>query len=267
MRNAGMTDDDIKSLDPCAPALEGLTPSEMTRLASGLLALRKRQARHDGERRYRVSARYLLGSSKALDHLPSSALFAFGIDMDRFPKAPAYLMVAGPKSPRQVILVENPQAFEEGVGSRLEDTAWIATQGYGLSRSGEAFGNQLVRLVEDGDLLPLVRAGTPPPLEELFVHKRLFFWGDLDPAGMDIFRRLRRVLPHIRLSGLYRPMPKILEDKGGHPLTALTGKGGQKPLDAMEWIPEELLQVCVDHGVDQESITRSEILKYAGTAF
>lgn len=262
MRNAGMADDDIKSLKPCAAVLEGLTPSEMTRLASGLLALRERQAQHNGERRYRVSARYLLGSSKALDHLPSSALCTFGIDMERFPKAPAYIMVAGPKSPHQVILVENPQAFEEGVKARLEDTAWIATQGYGLARNGDAFGRQLVRLVEDDDLVPLVRAGSPPSLEQLLSHDRLFFWGDLDPAGLDIFMRLKKQLPKLQLSGIYRIMLKRLQNHCGHPLVLLTGKDGQTACSA-SGLPQELVQSCSALGLDQEIITSSEIASHA----
>ncbi len=266
MRNAGMTEHDIQNLKPCSAVLEGLTLSDMTRLASGLLALREHQDQHDGERRYNVSARYLLDSSKALDSLPSSALTAFGIEIGRFPKAPGYLMVAGPECPRQVILTENPQAFEEGVQARLEDTAWIATQGYGLSRNGDAFGNQLVRLVEDGHLVPLVRAGTPPSLEKLFAHERLFFWGDLDPAGMDIFQRLRRILPHIRLSALYRPMMESIKNGGGHPLVSLTGKEGQEPLKDVNLLPRELSQICTCCGVDQESVTREDIKRYADVA-
>ena len=266
MREAGMSDSDVGRLMLCAPCLEGVSHTDMRRLANGLLQLRENQKRLIGERRYSVSAHYLLGSSKALDALPSSALRAFGIDPDNFVSAPLHVMVAGPPSPDQVILVENPQAFEEGVRSRLSDTAWVATQGYGLSRNGDAFGNQLVRIVEDGHLIPLVRAGSPPSLEKLLSHDRLFFWGDLDPAGLDIYIRLKKQLPKLQLSGLYHIMLEKLQNHCGHPLVPLTGKDGQTACSG-SGLPHDLVQSCTVQGLDQEIIDSSEIAAHAAKAW
>ena len=53
-----------------------------------------------------------------------------------------YILTAGPPNPDSVLLIENPHSFEEAVASGCaEKVALIATFGYGLSRSGEAFGN------------------------------------------------------------------------------------------------------------------------------
>ncbi len=266
MREAGMSDSEVGQLMPCGPSLKGVPYADMLRLANGLLQLRDNQQRHIGESRYTVSARYLLGSSKALDALPSPALRAFGIDPENFMSAPLHVMVAGPSAPNQVILVENPQAFEEGVKARLSDTAWVAVQGYGLSRKGEAFGNQLVRIVEDGHLVPLVRAGTPPPLEDLLSHDRLFFWGDLDPAGLDIFITLKKQLPRLQLSGLYRIMLEKIQNHCGHPLVPLTGKDGQTAR-LPSGLPHDLVESCSAIGLDQEIVSSSEIALHAYKAW
>ena len=163
-----------------------------------------------GRHRFLVSAQYLMGSSKLLDELPSSALRAFGISVDTFPSHPLYVVVAGCSSPETVILVENPAAFEMAVSTKaMNQCAFVATFGFGLSKSQEDYGNQLACMVEDhfAKAITLTREGSRcPSARELLNHPRITFWGDMDVAGVQIFLRLRKFIPALRLSALYQPM-------------------------------------------------------------
>ncbi len=214
----------------------------------------------DGRPRFEVSARCLLGSSKALDALPNAVLRRFGIDPARFPAFPGYVMVAGPPHPQAVLLVENPHAFERALQTEgSEQAAWVCTFGYGLSLRQGQHGDQLAGLLESPAApRTLVRRGRPPPWEALLAHPRIRFWGDLDREGLVIFQRLRRRHPHIALSGIYHPMLERLRDGGGHPYCALAGKAGQGdvPLDPHTAL---LIEACRERALDQEWVSEADI--------
>jgi hypothetical protein len=246
---------DATVLQPMHTALEGFDDDALRRLVAGLLELRDRQRQLAGQPRFQVSARFLLGSSKLLDELPAVDLRRFGIDPELFPPFPGYLVVAGPPKPAAVVLVENPHCFEAAVrGSAVERAGWIVTYGYGLSLRQSQHGQQLASLLAGrGRLHGLTRAGSPPPIAELLAHAELYFWGDLDLEGLNIYQRLRASLPGLRLSALYRPMIQWLRDGGGHPYAAATAKVGQS-VSGLDPTLRPLAELCARRGCDQESV-------------
>lgn len=198
---------------------------------------------------YVASARYLLGSSKLLEALPNDLLRAFGIEPSSFTVADARLLASMPATPEGVILIENLQSFSQACRVGL-DARWalVCSFGYGLSL-GEALGGlERVRLVGEG---PLSHTMTG-----LLALSNLTYWGDLDPEGLRIFRQLRRRLPGLRLSALYRPMIDAFEATRGHPLHGLTGKEGQRQVREwrrgldQEWLDDDVLATLAGQSLD-----------------
>lgn len=258
-----LTDSEREILEPLENYLGELDDAALQNFIRGLCELRREE--NIGESRYIVSARHLLGSSKMLDALPSVVLRAFGIYPEQFDDAAGYIMVAGPSSPSCVVLVENPQAMEVAIRlPELGDVAWVTTLGYGLSRMGNEYGNQLADLVASKRkrLHAVTRAGQPPSLEVLFNHTHLLFWGDLDQEGLRIYTRLRKSLPHLKLSAIYHALVKALK-KGGHPYAAIFGKENQAQWFSDEPMLSNLLGICTKTSIDQESVDSNEIIRYA----
>jgi hypothetical protein len=264
MHLAHLSSEDANTLIPAADVLSDMSEADQVTVAKGLIKLRDCVHNHVGESRYLVSARYLLGSSKMLDALPSATLKAFGIDPTCFLDAPAYVMTAGPSDPKTVVLVENPQAFERAVKAGVPGVAWVTTYGYGLSRGGDASGIQLAAIIESGQMIAVIRDGNPPSLRDLINHQDLTFWGDLDPAGLHIFHRLQRHLPQLNLSALYQPMINRLKAGDGHPYTKATGKEGQSLQAVSDPVAQSLLKLCAERGVDQETVDEDDCRSYVG---
>lgn len=263
---------DIEALMPVADSVSDLSQNDMERLLDGLLRLRHDQGGLHGQPAYLVSARYLLGSSKLLGDLPSRSLKSFGIDRRKFSAHPFYVVVAGCSSPEAVILVENPAAFEMAISTHaITRCAFIATFGFGLSKSKEDYGNQLAGMVENhfAHAITLRRDGAScPDAAELLSHRNVMFWGDLDPAGIEIYLRLKKTIPGLRLSAAYRPMIESLTDPArSHPYVQSVGKELQPsmPKSAMKDDPvaATLLELCVSRGVDQEQVSPSDIESFA----
>jgi hypothetical protein len=263
-----LPDGDKVALSDLGEALDGFSRGDMEILLDGLLRLREDQEKLAGQPAYLVSARYLLGSSKLFGQLASRAIKAFGIDSDRFAGHPPYVVVGGCANPHAVILVENPACFELAMSTQAaKRCAFMATYGFGLSKTSSEYGNQLAGLVESHlhGAVGLVREGsTCPSAAFLLAHDRVTFWGDLDLAGMQIYQRLRRRLPQLKLSSLYVPMIRALRGSGNHPYTEATGKQGQRPQALDDPIAAGLAELCMERGVDQEWVTPEEIDKYAG---
>jgi len=257
----GLADGDILALSSCHDRLQGFCDADLRKLAQGLSALREAQAQLKGVPLFVVSAKYLLGSSKLLGGLPPGALRVFGIALDTFPGAVPQIIMAGPSDPQAVVLIENPHAFEEAVAAGCaRKLALVVTFGYGLSRSGEAYGNNLSESVEKASrLVPLIRAGQPPSPGRLFLHPRIFFWGDLDREGLRIYASLRQRIPALRASALYAPMAKAAQQGLSHPYVKATAKDNQAMLGHL---PEDVLclvPLCTERGVDQELLSQAEI--------
>ncbi|WP_096084476.1 Wadjet anti-phage system protein JetD domain-containing protein [Agaribacterium haliotis] len=270
MHDMGVDPADQEVLIALSDKVEGLAVDDMKRLLSGLLTLRKDLPQLNGQSRYLVSAKYLLGSSKLLDALPSPLLRKFGINLDPLIGPPSYIITAGPSSPACVVLVENPQAMEAALQTQIgSKIAWIATFGYGLSRSGNEYGGQLASLIEGGNrLTALVRQGTPPPIEHLLQHSEIYFWGDFDREGFQIYWRLRSKISQLRLSGLYHPMRAMIESTDNHhAYNDLVSKPNQNTWQCSDMNVQKLLDLCESRAVDQESVSFADIEKYAALPY
>lgn len=261
MRTSGLMDWEVLALEPCHEKLDGFSDSDLRNLAQGLSAMRKDRPGKEGLPRFVLSAKYLLGSSKLLGNLPIPALRSFGIDIDSIPDAIPQVIVAGPECPEAVLLIENPHSFEEAIAAGCADRlALVVTFGYGLSRSGEAYGNSLMNLVDQASrLVPLVRIGNPPSPRVLLEHSKIFFWGDLDREGLRIYAGLSKRISTLRASALYLPMIKAIETGKSHPYVKATAKENQGIATKMPDDVVGLAPLCADRGVDQEVVCRDEI--------
>lgn len=276
MREASFSDNEVQALTGCWKNLDGFSQKDMIAIANGLFRLRDEQETLNGLPTYIVSSRYLLGSSKLLDRMGVRALGAFGIDVTHFQSHPPYIVVAGSHRPETVILVENPAAFELAITTEaVRECSFVATFGFGLSKTTEDYGNQLAGIVESRfqDAITLVREGSScPPVRELLSCPKITFWGDLDPAGIAIYLRLKRNLPLFCLSAIYQPMVKMLADPvRSHPYVDGVGKAGQAAMTTIQTEIDEkaswLLEQCRIRGVDQEAVLPEDICSFANEAF
>jgi hypothetical protein len=247
------------ALGDAGMALVGLSRSDMEHLLDGFLRLVADRDKLGGRDPYEISAKYLLGSSKILAKL-SKALSAAGMSDSSFGTRPRHVLGAGPSQSKFSLLVENPECFERLVGLGIaERITVIATYGYGITWSGMGGEGRL-------DRIKIARvAGTPPPtLAEAVSANTCCFWGDLDLAGLDIFLKLRRLVPHLALSALYGPMLIALtESTTSHPYCALVEKLGQIETISSDSAVSRLAAVCRHRAVDQEYVSDRDILSLA----
>ena len=248
------------ALGDAGMALAGLSRSDMEHLLDGFLRLvADRDDKLAGRDPYEVSAKYLLGSSKILARF-GKALSVAGISDSSFGTRPRHMLGAGPDRSKFTLLVENPECFERLIGLGLaERITVIATYGYGITWSGVGVEGRL-------DRIKIARvAGTPPPtLAEAVAAGTCSFWGDLDLAGLDIFIKLRGIVPHLVLSALYSPMLAAAADKAtSHPYCALVDKVGQIETVSNDAAVTRLAAACRHRAVDQEYVSDTDILALA----
>ena len=253
--------DAITSLRGCATAVKNMTEKEMLTLVNGLLTLRQEMqddpSRFLGKRKFDISAQYLLGSSKLLKSLPAKNMQNFGLPVDQLLGSPRYVLVAGAARAEATILVENPHSFESAVMADKESRfCWIATYGYGLSKSDESFGEQFVDVVsKSSSVITLSRRAYNVEFKHAIDEAResLFFWGDLDLSGLDIYGRLKKLLPSLRLSRLYQPMIEELQRGGGHTYQCV--RKDKQNLGEFDFDEIRLLsKLCLSSGIDQEFV-------------
>lgn len=269
LQQTAMDDADQTLLESLHTLIDGLPPVSLSRLATGLHGLKHELRQPSSEPHFVLSARFLLGSSKVLGKLPTAPLRQFCPRLFAQPDRIPYVVTAGPKNPQYVILIENPWAFERAIEAGLsKDHALIATFGYGLSRSGEAFGKQLQSLLT-GNWSTLIQLRRNPEVGELttlLAHTRIEFWGDLDLEALRIYRSLLKSIPNLVLSPLYRALEAHLGAGHGHEYHSITGKEGQQPLAAGEFseLPEVrgLAEICSEKGLDQEFLSLSEMADF-----
>lgn len=250
-----------------APAVVDMNATDMQVLARAFQVLKAKSAQSFDDAGFNVSARHLMGSSKVLTRLSRQMLATAGLPARLHAPSPRYILCAGPSEPVATLLIENPRAFENAIRSGLTDeVAIVCTFGFGLSYLGSELwaGDQL----PEYDLpIRIVRDGTPPPLQQLIVAEKVFFWADLDLAAMSIFRSLKSAIPQLRMSAIYEEMVPMLSDPAqSHPYAALFDKSGQlSRYQENSAVPsrfdaEDLafLQVaCLARAVDQEAIEES----------
>jgi hypothetical protein len=247
------------ALGDAGMALAGLSRSDMEHLLEGFLRLIADRDKFAGRDPYEVSAKYLLGSSKILAKF-GKALSAAGISDSSFGTRPRHMLGAGPARSKFTLLVENPECFERLIGLGLADRITVvATYGYGITWSGVGVEGRL-------DRIKIARvAGTPPPtLAEAVVAGTCSFWGDLDLAGLDIFIKLRGLVPHLSLSALYGPMLAATADNAtSHPYCSLVDKLGQIETISNDGAVSRLAAACRLRAVDQEYVSDFDILALA----
>lgn len=270
LANEGIDSQNIAILSPCYKKLHGLLDEDLRLIARGLIRLKKEQSLHKNQPIFLVSAKYFLASSKLLEELPRRSLMAFGIDISQFSQHPPYVMVAGCKNPKTVVLVENPTSFELAITTKaVESCAFIATFGFGLSHSNSEHGGQLAAIVESGfaKAVTLTREGSDSLSAQILLsHQNITFWGDLDPAGLQIYLRLKNKIPNLKLSALYKPMLESLKlNNCSHPYVDITKKFGQTDMKVSCNDSEinVLLDLVKSRGIDQEFISPELIQELA----
>lgn len=232
-----------------AMAVEADWPADM--LGSLVAELKRIRAVVPDQPAFIISAAGPLASSKLLDKLPRAALRRIGVPTDAYPPPPMVLLTAGAAEPEAVVLVENPRAFERAfAATRVLPVAWVSTHGLVATSIADALGGRRYGAPVDG---------SPPPLERLLAARNLFYWGDLDLAGLMIFAEARKRLPQLRLSALYRPMLDLLARGGGHPYTIATDKVGQRAWDTDDAVLRPLIEACANCAVDQEWVPSFQI--------
>lgn len=218
-----------------AEGLKDWSVTDQQRLAEGLRAMAADLPHAYAYSAFEASAQYLLGSSKLLSALPRELVRSFGIDTTAFRGTSAWVLASVPAEPQGLLLIENPQSFEQACRVCLDERwALVCSFGYGLSLGEALRAPEQVRLIGERT--------SSCTLSELLALPEVTFWGDLDPEGLRIFLRLRQSVPGIQLSALYTPMIERLENDAGHPLHVLTGKAGQR--QAGNWM----------RGLDQEAL-------------
>ncbi len=268
---AELTEKEQKALLPVGAKLKGFTRDQMYSIFCSLNELRADQTEYEGKAIYDLSAKYFLGSSKLLSTIQAEAR-AFGINLDSFASSYRYISVAGNKNPDAVIIVENPHSFETAV--QADDKlqySWISSYGFGIAlekdlKYGEMLVGNLTKENHEG-VIRLTRKGNPEQLSTLLSHKNLFFWGDLDLGGLQIFLKLQKNLPHLRLSGLYQCLAEEFKTGNAHPYTKAVAKEGQRPFSVENQEIKELLEICLQGGVDQEVVWPDEIMSFAGVGY
>ena len=245
---------------------DGLSPEMLERLAAGLGHLRNELNQPSTESMFVISSKHLLGSSKVIGKLPAATLRQFCPSLFAQPDRIPYVVTAGPAMPERVVLIENPWAFERAIEAGLARRhALIATFGYGLSKSGDAYGKQLQNLLTGNwsALIQLRRNSEVAEMSELLTHPRIEFWGDFDLEAFRIYRSLLKRIPQLVLSPLYGPLHSLLQAGKGHEYHQITGKEGQAALSADEFadLPEirQLAELCAKCGLDQECLSLQEI--------
>ncbi|SOC31395.1 hypothetical protein, partial [Thalassospira xiamenensis] len=98
-------------------AILALPPDDQLRLLDGLIDCAANQTKKSSDR-YLISARHLLGSSKALDHFSQEIIDAFGIEVQNDDRL-LYVITAGPSHPKSIIFIENPSTFTAFARSTL----------------------------------------------------------------------------------------------------------------------------------------------------
>jgi len=181
-----------------------------------------------------VSTQLFWGMSKVLDKRQGLVSAILVVDECPFPESPIQLQVYLPLAGyRGVLFIENLMSFEQALRSKsgaFDDLAIVYASGFKSSaqRLRSAAGCSVFYAGNGalgGDLKVAFEAwlfgrGATP----------VYFWGDLDYAGMRILSAMRTTFPDLTAwSPGYAPMLAVLLAGGGHSPEAAE-KQGQRPL-------------------------------------
>ena len=266
---AGFDEMVVATLADLSAKLPNVKEDDMGYLAKALNEISHAPASDLQDAGFNISARRLLGSSKVLSALTPGMLAALNLPKQLHEYSPRYVVCAGPADPVAVLLIENPRAFENALRSGLaQRVALVCTFGFGLAylRADAASGMQ----ADPAIMLP--RDGNPPSLAQLLSHPRAFIAADLDRAGLDIYRSLKRSMPQLELSAVFESMLPMMSDPArSHPYAALFQKEGQAkvrhPLDQDDESTRFLLAACAQRSADQEAVPDSDWLRLGDRKF
>lgn len=261
LKKSNLSETTQRSLWSNASKFKGMSETDIISVLEGLNNISQTDRSFP---KYLASAEMLLGSSKLLDAVGKGVRNAFNIDIDCFKPSPKFIAVAGPPAPETVVLVENPNSLEAAVQAGASDQiAWICSYGFGLANEKSDQDGMLLEsnlTTYKRHAVVLVREGDPPrKIEELLAHPRLYFWGDLDLSGIQIFDRLKRKLQEnenaseLQLSALYQPMLRALQDGRNHPYVPLI-KGNQTECELHDEMAQRVNSLCRERAVDQEIV-------------
>jgi len=220
------------------PWFQGLDHAECAHTLNQLAA-----ACRSGQSGYlrQLSAKFFKGHSKVLDSR-EELLRLLGAHGEQFLEAPVQMLVSLPSdwtqiqsgaSSCEVLFIENLVTFES-MADRRQD-AWaraalVYASGFKSTarRLRTPFGSALYWRDSASDTGPCVfrdwlYARAPAAQETTIVS----FYGDLDPAGMQILFHLRQIFPNSRAwRPGYSALLSLLQNSGGHH-PASAGKEGQ----------------------------------------
>ncbi len=226
-----------------AKAMDGLAGEDVDRLLNGLRAMQGESCDATF-----ASARYLLGSAKALKGLSSANRLLDSLPVQD--TGEMFVITAGPTDPQAVMLIENLRSFTAFADSCHTHTVLgVASYGYGLTMQN--FAERL----HAGKVTACPCRGERPDLKRLIQTKPVFLWGDLDQEGLRIYEDMRREIPGLLLSSAYSEMEKLAKNPSRcHPYHRLFEKEGQRPARGDTPEVTHLSNVSRDRAVDQEAL-------------
>ncbi|MBA3979214.1 MAG: hypothetical protein C0462_01295 [Alcanivorax sp.] len=238
--------DDGAALLNARPNAAGLTPAELTAGFAAvadhldqLLTLRE------------ISARCFRGDSKFLDQRLDLLQKLFGERAANIQPRPLLLTAWAPAGFTQLLIVENQDSFLRLVDNPPADYALLYSGGFRASAD---------RLTSEHTRFAFLPGSDASGFQQRWRDATLpmYFWGDLDFAGMGILKALRVTLPQLACwQPGYAPMLAMLEQGGGHAYEQ-AGKSGQTDPGATgcAYADKVLLPLirATQRGLDQENI-------------
>jgi hypothetical protein len=166
-----------------------------------------------------ISARCFQGYSKVLDQRQDLLERLHGPAAQAIVPRPLLLNAWAPSGFERVLLVENQDSFIGLCEAQLPGYALLYSAGFRASAE---------RLITPHTRFAFLPGSDAAAFCARWQAEPMFFWGDLDYAGMGILRALRRSLPHLLAwEPGYRPLLEALQTGHGHePGTA--SKAAQK---------------------------------------
>lgn len=276
--NAGFSETVAGTLLGLAGKLHDMKACDMAILSSALKnlsELSQSDSSKTDDAGFNFSARRIMSGSKVLSMLSEKMLVSLGLPLRLHLSSPRYLIYAGPPGASTTLLIENPRAFENAIRAGLaQSVSLVCTYGFGIAYIGQDWLHSANAYTHDAPIV-LPRLGTAPSFRELFDVESVMFWGDLDVAGLAIYRAYASSLPKLKLSGIYQAMTNMLSSaETSHPYCTLFDKAGQVVLaqslsDSQEErsAAHRLFRLCTERAVDQEAVSDKDILEFGRRSY
>ncbi len=223
-----------------------LSASDQVELITGLIAYSKDTGIKES---YIASAKHILGSSKAIDVLGKSIQEAFKPEGKAQDDRTQYVLTAGLKNPKTVIIIENMAVFTAFSQSDCTEMATaICSFGYGLG------SENLLEKISQGSIKSCPVIGERYDLKQIFSAPEVLFWGDLDSEGLSIFENLKQTIPDIKLSAAYGLMFQRIR-KTSHPYNGIAKKSAnQRHPKTDDPLVSLLSNAAKKRALDQEAV-------------